>query len=156
MAVGALDAPRAEGVIAAIPRHRALICLAVDTVLILCLVAAVTARGGADVAYVAQMVAIAGVLATPVWTTFLALRYLPAALPFRLAAAFAAAGAWLFLAGGVVDLVMGLPFDWHTAVNFADWTSYPAANDNLCWLILGACLAISGALCFVGVFRRSR
>ena len=151
-----VSAPRAEEATAAILHHRALICLTADTVLLLCLVVAATAHGGAATAYVAQMVAIAGVLMIPAWTTFLALRYLPAVLPFRLAAAFAAAGMWLFLVGGIVNLVMGLPFDWHAAVNFADWTSYPAVNDNLCWLILGACLVVAGTLCLAGVFSKQR
>lgn len=137
-------------------RHRALVCLAADTALLFCLVAVVSAYYDPTNAGVAWSLAMAVMLMVPVWTTFLAVRYLPTALPFRLAVAFAAFGLWLFLANGIANLTMGLPFDWHTSVNFADWTSYPAVNDNICWLVLGVCVAVAAALCVIGALWKGR
>lgn len=97
---------------------------------------------------------IAAVMLVPVWTTFLALRYLRAALPFRLAAAIAAFGAWVFFGGGLVSVLFYGTFaasDLHTHVNFADWGTYPTVNDNLCWLVLIVCLIAAAVLCFAEV-----
>lgn len=96
---------------------------------------------------------IAAVMLMPVWTTFLGLRYMCTELPFRLAAVLAAFGAWVFFGGGLVNVLFYgtfASFDLHTHVNFADWTTYPTANDNLCWLVLIVCLVAAAALCVAG------
>lgn len=144
---------RASTVANMLQHHRALSCLAVDTVLLLCLVAVVSVHGAAAAVTVARMVALAGVLVVPVWAAFLVLRYLSASLPFCLALVFALFGVWVFFVGGIAGVILGGPFDWHAAVNFADWTTYPAVNDNLCWIVLLVCLVVAAVLCVVGVAR---
>lgn len=103
-----------------------------------------------------RMDCVAAVMLVPAWTTFLAVRYMRVALPFRLAAAIAAFGAGVFLGSGVVNMLFYgtlSSFDLHTHVNFADWATYPAVNDNLYWLALIVILVAAAALCVVGVAR---
>lgn len=98
----------------------------------------------------------AAVMLVPVWTTFLAVRYMRVALSFRLATAIAAFGAWVFLGSGVVNMLFYgtlSSFDLHAHVNFTDWATYPAVNDDLCWLALIVSLVAVAALCVVGVAR---
>ncbi len=133
--------------------RRALLCLAVDSALLLILVAAVCLRDEQPVEQAVRMAGVAAVMLAVVWAVFLSIRYIPAALPFRLAAAFASLGVWVFLAGGLSSFLLGGSFDLHAAADFSDWTSYPAVNDNLCWIALIVCLAAAAALCAIGARR---
>lgn len=130
--------------------HRAPLCLAADSALLLILVAAVCLRDGESVDQTIRMAGVAAMMIVVVWAVFLSLRYIPAALPFRLAAAFASLGAWVFLAGSAVSALLGGSFDLHAAADFSNWSSYPTVNDNLCWIVLIACLAAAAVLCAIG------
>lgn len=134
-------------------KHRALICLAADSVLLLALVAIACMHDGKNAFEAARMAGVAAVLISVVWAAFLSMRHIPAALPFRLAAAFASFGVWTFFSGGVLGVLMGGPFDLHGAADFTNWADSQTINDNLCWIILSACLAAATALCIAGTLR---
>lgn len=133
--------------------HKALISLAIDSLLLLVLVWTVASRSDIHFANSLQVggpiqaTCVVLVLLIPVWTSFLSLRYVPLEKSLRLALAFACFGFWVFIANGLINVIVGLPFDFHMAVNFSDWITYPVANDNLCWVLLIVCLVIAGILC---------
>ncbi len=138
----------------ALVQHKGLIYLSTVSILLMFLVSAACLRDGKILEEALRFDLIAAVMLVPVWTTFLSLRYMRAALPFRLATAIAAFGAWVFVGGGLVDLLFYgafASFDFHMHVNFTDWTTYPTVNDNLCWLVLIVCLIVAAVLCVAEV-----
>lgn len=138
----------------ALVQHKGLIYLSTVSILLMFLVSATCLRDGKILEEALRFDLIAAVMLVPVWTTFLALRYVRATLPFRLAAAIAAFGAWVFFGGGLVSVLFYGTFaasDLHTHVNFADWATYPTVNDNLCWLVLIVCLIAAAVLCVAEV-----
>ena len=138
----------------ALARHKGLIYLSAVSILLMFWVSATCLHGGKMLEEALRMDLIAVVMLVPVWTTFLSLRYMRTALPFRLAAAIAVFGAWVFVGGGLVNVLFYgafASFDFHMHVNFADWTTHPTVNDNLCWLVLIVCLIAAAVLCVVEV-----
>ena len=139
--------------------HKGLIYLSTVSMLLIFLVSVACMHDGKVLEEALRMDCVVAVMLVPVWTTFLAVRHLRVALSFRLAAAIAAFGAWVFLGSGVVNMLFYgtlSSFDLHTHVNFTDWATYPAVNDNLCWLVLIVSLVAAAALCVVGVARATR
>lgn len=132
--------------------HKALICLTADSVFLLALIYVFNYQAGT----VIQFCGVTVVLLIPVWTTFLSIRYLPTERPFRIASAFVLFGFWVFLASGLINVLFGMPFDLHLAVNYLDWSTYPTVNDNLCWVVLIVCLVVAGGLCIVGTKKRTK
>lgn len=143
-----------EHLISPVFKHKAFVCLFADSVFLLMLVYVFNTKASITLGF--QFCGIAIVLLIPVWVTFLLIRYLPTELPYRLAGAFALFGFWVFLAGGLINILFGLPFDLHLKVNFLDWSTYPAVNDNLCWTVMIICLLVAGILCITAAKNRKK
>ena len=82
--------------------HKGLIYLSTVSMLLIFPASVACVHDGKVFEEALRMDCVAAVMLVPVWTTFLAVRYMRVALSFRLATAIAAFGAWVFLGSGVV------------------------------------------------------
>lgn len=139
-----------------VAKNRELVYLAVTTVLIFAEVAVTTLHDGQSLANLGFVLNLTALMFVPVWGIFLVLRYLPAALPYRVAAAFAVFGAWTFCGEGYTQVVSGKSFTLHGSVDLLNWSDYVVRNDNIAWICLAICLVAAVVLCVVGAMGNRR
>lgn len=136
--------------------HCALICIGVDSVLMLATIAVGVARMPIAERELGMMAALllAIYLMAIVWVGLLVFRYLPLRWEFRGALFSLAIGIWVFMVTDMGTLLTtgGAPW-WHRSANLAIWTD-ATLNDNICLLCLLAGIVVAAILAAIGLARK--
>lgn len=133
--------------------HKALLCVASDTLLLFALVTASALASGAGGQALMRAYLITAFSALLPWCYLIIIRYLAIDGFFKVALCLVAGGVFEFFCNGAINAILaGAPFVM-PVVNLRNWRSDPAINGNIMLIILLALAALALLFTACGVIR---
>lgn len=136
-------------------RHKALLCLTVDTLLLFVLLFACCQISDSLYQFLPRVLPTAAFPLTLPWALLVCIRYLPVNAWFRIAASCAVTGAFTLVANPVLTVILDhVPFALDP-MNLLDWSA-GYLTGNVVLLIFAACILLTLAFAAAGIAAQMR